>query len=85
MINAPEIDIVLLDLTLPGLSGPEVIRELQRIRTDVKLIITSAYGKDKITISLDAFQRWAYIQKPYRIEELVSLLGNVSSQAGAKS
>jgi two-component system cell cycle sensor histidine kinase/response regulator CckA len=75
--NAQEIDIVLLDISLPGKSGPEVLRELQHIRTDVKVIITSAYGKDKVTTSLDSSQRWGYIQKPYRIDELISLLGNV--------
>jgi CheY-like chemotaxis protein len=75
--NALEIDIVLLDISLPGKSGPEVLRELQQIRTDVKVIITSAYGKEKVTTSLDSSQRWGYIQKPYRIDELISLLGNV--------
>jgi two-component system, cell cycle sensor histidine kinase and response regulator CckA len=37
-----EIDVVLLDLTLPGISGREVLEELSQIRPDVKVILTTA-------------------------------------------
>src|SRR5262249_44730470 len=40
--NEAKIDVVLLDLTLPGLSGREVLKELRRIRPDVKVILTTA-------------------------------------------
>ena len=44
-VSALQIDVVLLDLTLPGMSGVEVLRELRRIQPDMKVIITSAYSQ----------------------------------------
>ncbi|HXA51988.1 MAG TPA: PAS domain S-box protein, partial [Candidatus Acidoferrum sp.] len=41
--QASEIDAVLLDMTLPGMSGPEVLHALRRIRPDVRVILTTAY------------------------------------------
>jgi signal transduction histidine kinase/CheY-like chemotaxis protein len=44
--NAQAIDVVLLDLTLPGISGRMVLNELRQIQPTVKVIITSAYSQD---------------------------------------
>jgi two-component system cell cycle sensor histidine kinase/response regulator CckA len=41
--NVREIDVVLLDMTLPRRSGANVLLELRRIRPDVKVILTTAY------------------------------------------
>ena len=40
--NEHEIAAVLLDMTLPGMNGPEVFAELREIRPDVKMILTTA-------------------------------------------
>ncbi len=42
-----EIDIVLLDLTIPGMSGGEILRELRKIRPDVKVVLSTAYGRER--------------------------------------
>jgi DNA-binding response OmpR family regulator len=39
--NQREIVLVLLDMTLPAIDGPQVFAELQRIRSDVKVILTT--------------------------------------------
>ena len=44
--NEPDIALVLLDVTLPRMSGPEVFAELRRIRPDIKVIITTAYSQE---------------------------------------
>jgi PAS domain S-box-containing protein len=72
--NAPSIDVVLLDMTLPGLSGREVVRELHRIQPDVKLIITTAYSQDWAWEAAGGREAWFYIRKPYRFDELEGLL-----------
>jgi PAS domain S-box-containing protein len=72
--NAAQIDVVLLDMTLPGRSGREVLHELQRIAADVKIIVTSAYGQQHVQSSLGGLQTWGYIQKPYRVADLEKTL-----------
>jgi two-component system, cell cycle sensor histidine kinase and response regulator CckA len=74
LARAPEIDVVLLDLTLPGVSGQEVLGELRRIQPGVKVIVTSAYSQDWARSAIGAPEPWLYIRKPYRFEELMGLL-----------
>jgi CheY-like chemotaxis protein len=72
--KASEIDVVLLDLTLPGMSGREVLEDLQRIRADVKAVLTTAYGPDTALAAVGGQQAWGYIQKPYQFSDLLALL-----------
>jgi two-component system, cell cycle sensor histidine kinase and response regulator CckA len=86
--NYSRIDLVLLDLMLPGKSGREVFGELQRIQPDVKVTMTSAYGRQYVEDFLRGLRPWDYIQKPYRFEELIKKFEDASATrvaAGASS
>jgi PAS domain S-box-containing protein len=69
-----DIGVVLLDLTMPGMPGREVLSELKRIRPEVKIVVTTAYSQDAASASLDKAQVWTFIRKPYQIADLVELL-----------
>jgi PAS domain S-box-containing protein len=69
--NPAAIDAILLDMTLPTMAGSEVFEAIRRIRPDVKVILTSAYGPDTLGSKQTP---WAYIRKPYRTSELSELL-----------
>jgi signal transduction histidine kinase len=79
-INASRIDVVLLDMTLPGMPGREVLREVRRIRPDLKVIVTSAYGMDQALSAIGELQPWHYIRMPYQFAELMGLLRKICSQ-----
>jgi CheY-like chemotaxis protein len=81
LADRPRIDVVLLDMTLPGRTGRAVLEELQRIEPEVKVIITSAYGHGHVENSLNGLRPSAYLQKPYRVAELVKLLRKCSVEA----
>ena len=72
--NEPKIDVVLLDVTLPGMSGREVLEELRRISPGVKVILTTAFSQDQALSSIVGQHPWGYVRKPYRLSELTSLL-----------
>jgi CheY-like chemotaxis protein len=69
-----EIDVVLLDVTLPAMSGREVLDAIRGIRPDVKVILTSAYNQDAALTAIGGQRAWAYIQKPYQFSALSALL-----------
>jgi CheY-like chemotaxis protein len=69
------IEVVLLDLTLPGKPSLEILEELQRSRPDAKVILTSAYGWEGVGGRLRALHH-EFIRKPYQVSELVSLVRN---------
>ncbi len=77
--GASEIDVVLLDLTLPRMSGGEVLAEMRRIAPNGKVIISSAYSHDYVTRAIHGQQPWLYIRKPYHLSELTSLVQSVCS------
>jgi CheY-like chemotaxis protein len=80
--NEPDIDLVLLDVTLPRMSGPEVFAELRRIRPDIKVIITTAYSQETTVPIGGAQQSWAFIRKPYQLNDLWNLIWLACQQKG---
>ncbi len=66
-----EIDVVLLDMTMPRMSGVEAFRELRRIRSDIPVILTSGYNEQEATSHFAGKGLAGFIQKPFRMGELV--------------
>jgi PAS domain S-box-containing protein len=73
------IDAVLLDFTLPGISSREVFEETQRMRPELKVIVTSAYSKDTVDASFTGLKVEHFIRKPFQLGEIAQLLGEVLS------
>ena len=72
--KAEQINVVLLDLTLPGRTGREVLEEMRRIRSDVNVILTTAYSHETALKTIGSQGSWRYLRKPYRINEVTELL-----------
>lgn len=68
-LNTSHFDLVILDLTLPGLDGLEVCSDIRK-RYDIPIIISSA--RHDITDKVEALERGAddYMPKPYDPREL---------------
>jgi DNA-binding NtrC family response regulator len=69
-----QIDALLLDVTLPGLSSREVLLEAQRLRPELPVILTSAYGQETVAALFSGLKFAHFIRKPFAIDDLVSLL-----------
>jgi PAS domain S-box-containing protein len=67
---AQRIDVLILDITIPGASSRDVFAEAKRLRPETKMIVLSAYSKDVAAASLQAPVEH-FIRKPYRVSELV--------------
>jgi len=70
-----EIDLILLDLTLPERSSRQVFEEALRVRPGVKVILTSAYSKETVDASFTGLRMPHFIRKPFQLDELLHLLG----------
>ena len=63
--HADEVAVVILDMTMPDLSGEEVFRALREYRPGVKILFSSGYSKDKRVEALLEEGSVGYLQKPY--------------------
>jgi PAS domain S-box-containing protein len=72
--NAPEIATVLLDLTMPVMGGREAFRLIREIRPDVPVIFMTGFDVDSARDNLGTGQREAYLQKPYPIASLLTMV-----------
>ena len=72
--HADEIDAVLLDLTMPHMSGEEAFREMRRLRSNVCVILSSGYNEQEATRHFAGTGLAGFIQKPYRLADLRSRL-----------
>lgn len=72
--NRETISLVLLDLTMPHMSGKEVIERLLDIDEEVKIIITSGHSDEEIRKYIQAKD---FISKPYKLEDLTATIRKV--------
>jgi two-component system cell cycle sensor histidine kinase/response regulator CckA len=64
------IDAVLLDMTMPGLSGEETFRRLRAVRPDVTVILSSGYNEIEATRRFTSKGLAGFLQKPYTASQL---------------
>ncbi len=72
-------DLVLLDMTMPGLDGLEVLAAIRRLQPDLPVLLSSGYGRERVRHVLQEDPACGFIQKPYRQREL---LGNAAALLG---
>jgi CheY-like chemotaxis protein len=68
--SAPQVGIVLLDLTMPVMSGEQTLREIRRMRPDLPVILSSGYNEVEAIRRFQGQGLSAFLQKPYTAERL---------------
>ena len=64
------IDVVLLDMVMPDMSGSECFSKLRAIRPDAKVILCTGYDRNHTVQNLLNHGVAGFIQKPYDLEDL---------------
>jgi signal transduction histidine kinase/CheY-like chemotaxis protein len=73
----PDVRLVVLDMTMPEMSGEEVFREVRRTRPDLPVVFTSGYDDDEARGRFGPEQRASFLAKPYTLSELSGTLRDV--------
>lgn len=68
-----QIDLVLTDVVMPGMNGPEMVQHLLAQRPELKILFMSGYTDDVLPHD-SGLDTWRLVQKPFSVEELVGKL-----------
>ncbi len=71
------IDLVILDLIMPGMTGVDTYYELKKINPDIKVLFSSGYRKNLDVNTILDEGRSAFIQKPFKMEHLTQEIGRL--------
>ena len=72
--SSDEIRVVVLDLTMPGMDGEAVYRELAKIKPGIAVILASGFAEDDVVARFAPGEIVGFIQKPYQNDILVGML-----------
>jgi two-component system cell cycle sensor histidine kinase/response regulator CckA len=78
--NRERIDIVILDMIMPGMGGGKVFDALRAIQPGVKVVLSSGYSIDGEASQIMARGCNGFIQKPFGIKELSQKIREVMGE-----
>jgi CheY-like chemotaxis protein len=77
------IDLVILDVVMPGMDGGETFDKLHALDAEVRVLLTSGYGFNKRAEEIVAKGCVGFISKPYNIIQLSEKVGELTGYADA--
>src|SRR5271167_3702043 len=78
-LDTNPVDVVLLDLRLPGTGGLEVLREIKRRRPETLVIVMTGFATVQSAVQAMKLGAYDYITKPFNFDELRLVLERVTS------
>jgi CheY-like chemotaxis protein len=79
------VDLVLLDMTMPRMGGAEAFRRIRGLSPDVRVLLTSGYTQKESLESLADLPPDGFLQKPFRVRELVGKVRDILRDSRRKS
>jgi two-component system nitrogen regulation response regulator NtrX len=76
IVSSEKIDIVLLDIKMPGMDGLEVLQKLRDQRTDLPVVIISGHGNISTAVEATKLGAFDFIEKPIDLDRLLLTVRN---------
>jgi response regulator RpfG family c-di-GMP phosphodiesterase len=77
VVQAEEVQVLLTDLRMPGITGLDLIRSAKQIRPDLGSVLLTAYASTETAVQALRFGADDYLPKPFRLEDLRAVVGRV--------
>ncbi len=74
MLKQNQIDVVTLDIRMPGMSGIDTLKEIRLIDPDVMVIIITGFGTLNSAIEAIRYGVFDYIPKPFNVPEIMCII-----------
>jgi CheY-like chemotaxis protein len=81
-VRREEFDLVITDLTMPGMTGLELRRALRACRPELPVVLSTAYGLLLEGASAESLGFQGYLPKPYGLKELAKVVQDLAVEQG---
>jgi DNA-binding response OmpR family regulator/sugar lactone lactonase YvrE len=81
MVKEISPDVVLLDIRLPDMDGPDIVNAIKQSNPNVPIVILSGFGDVDAAAELVKIGAFDYISKPFKVNELVDIVNEALNSA----
>jgi len=78
--RAGQVDLVLLDMTMPRMGGAEAFRLIRQMAPSARILLTSGYTQQESLDALADLTPDGFLQKPFRVRDLVARVREVMAR-----
>lgn len=79
LYNEIKPDFLTMDITMGGKDGINAVKEIKKKNPQAKIIVVSALNEKTIKMNDEGIEADAYLTKPFKKEELLSLVDRILS------
>jgi len=80
MFTENPVDLVILDMIMPGMKGEEVLQALRSISPDVPVVVSSGFMSEEQRDRLKEFGIEDFLDKPYRDQDVINSVTKILSR-----
>jgi two-component system NtrC family response regulator len=70
MVTEGDIDLVVTDMKMPGMTGMELLESSKKVKPDIPVVMMTAFGTIEMAVEAMKKQAFDYITKPFQNEQL---------------
>ena len=76
LIDQQQVDLVLLDIWMPGMDGIEALKKIKEIQTHLPVIMISGHGNIETAVKLTKMGAYDFIEKPLSYDKIILSIKN---------
>lgn len=69
-----DIDVIVLDRKMPGMSGEQTLKEMKLFRPELQVIVLTGHASMESAVETGKLDAYSYIQKPCDLDELIKII-----------
>lgn len=78
--HGDNIDLIVSDIMMPGITGPAMVEEIMQKRDDIKAIFVSGYAEETVLSSFGNERKFNFLAKPFTLKQLASKIKEVLNE-----
>ena len=82
LVTEHKIDLVILDVIMPKKDGMETFKELKKLNKNVRVLVSTGYLPNNMSMRFLKGGAMGFIQKPYTAKELLKSVKKILSRSG---